>query len=69
MLYKRIISDKLYQLAQNFPAVVLTGARQVGKTTLLKEMFPDHSYVSLDSYQNADLAENNPQRFLSQFPR
>ncbi|MCC6221406.1 MAG: hypothetical protein IT291_09225 [Deltaproteobacteria bacterium] len=48
MQYHRDISSKLEDLAKQFPAIVLTGARQTGKTTLLTELFPNHSYVSLD---------------------
>lgn len=68
MLYYRIISEKILRLAATFPALVLTGSRQVGKTTLLRELFPKYGYVSLDSYQNAELAENDPKLFLSNFP-
>jgi len=37
--------------------VVLTGARQVGKTTLVRKLFPDYRYVSLDLPVKLDLAE------------
>jgi uncharacterized protein len=39
-----------------FPVVVLTGARQVGKTTLLRHLFPDYNYVSLDLYSESAFA-------------
>jgi predicted AAA+ superfamily ATPase len=48
MRFKREIAPRIEQLVQFFPALVLTGARQSGKTTLLREMFPDHAYASLD---------------------
>ncbi len=48
--------------------MVVTGARQVGKTTLLKKMFPDHSYVSLDSIPDAELADNSPDLFFEKYP-
>jgi len=66
--YKREISERLLRAAQDFPAVVLTGARQVGKTTLLKRIFPGHTYVSLDDPITADLAEESPEEFLRRFP-
>ena len=53
------------RLANHFPAVVVTGARQTGKTTLLTELFPDYEYVSLDLPAEAQLAEEDPQSFLS----
>lgn len=63
--YKREISDLILRLARQFPAIVLTGARQTGKTTLLKELFPDYGYVSLDLPADAAQAEDDPSSFLS----
>lgn len=67
MEYTREISNKIMSLSKEFPALALTGARQVGKTTLLKKLFPHHSYVSLDIPSTADLAENNPDLFLKRY--
>jgi len=67
-LYKRAISDKIRDLATHFPAVVLTGARQTGKTTVLTGLFPRHSYVSLDVPADAALAEEDPDAFLRKYP-
>lgn len=51
-------------LARQFPAVVVTGPRQVGKTALVRKVFPDHAYVSLDLPAAAEQAENSPEAFL-----
>lgn len=51
-----------------FPALVLTGSRQSGKTTLLREMFPEHAYTSLDLPADAQLAEEDPDSFLAKYP-
>lgn len=67
MYIKREISDKIRRLSQEFPCLVLTGARQVGKTTLLKNLFPDHQFVSLDLPSVAEQAEQEPSLFLGQF--
>ena len=45
---KRSIEDNLLKSAETFKAVLLTGPRQVGKSTLLKKMFADRKYISLD---------------------
>ena len=47
---------------------MLAGARQVGKTTLLKELFPNHNFVSLDLPSLAEQAENDLDIFLAQHP-
>lgn len=51
-------------LLKHYPAMVLTGARQTGKTTLLRHMLPDYHYVSLDLPSVAEMAEKAPDVFL-----
>jgi hypothetical protein len=46
----------------------VTGGRQTGKTTLIKRLFPDHRFVSLDLPSRAEQAENSPGAFLAEFP-
>ena len=48
--------------------MVVTGAHQTGKTTLLTRLFPEHHYVSLDLPAEAQLAEEDPQTFLLRHP-
>jgi len=59
--YERTLRD----LAGQFPAVVVTGPRQVGKTALVQRVFPDFTYVSLDIPSLAAQAEQSPESFLS----
>ena len=68
MEFQREVSPKVLRLAAHFPAVVVTGARQTGKTTLLTRLFPDHHYVSLDLPAEAQLAEEDPRTFLLRHP-
>ena len=68
MYYPRHCTERLSHLARHFPAVVVTGARQAGKTTLLRAAFPDHHYVSLDLPTIAEQAERNPDLFLREHP-
>jgi uncharacterized protein len=58
----------LRRAAAQRPAVVLTGARQTGKTSLVKRVFPDHAYVSLDLPALAAEAEHDPTTFLRSHP-
>jgi predicted AAA+ superfamily ATPase len=67
MWIKRDLSEKIAQLADSFPALVLTGARQVGKTSILKKLFPQNNFVSLDLPANAEMAETAPEAFLERY--
>ena len=60
----RKIEPELKRLAATRPVVVLTGARQTGKTSLLRRLFPNHSFVSLDLPSEAEQAEKEPAAFL-----
>lgn len=67
MYIQRVISDKIRRLVDEFPCLVITGARQVGKTTLLKNLFPKHQFVSLDLPSIAEQADREPAIFLARF--
>lgn len=68
MYLKRIIEDRLNYLSKHFPAVVITGARQTGKTTLIKQAAGDSiTYVTLDYPQIRNLAVSDPELFLQQY--
>ncbi len=44
----RALEERLRKYEKTYKAIMVTGARQVGKSTLLKRVFPDRKYVSLD---------------------
>ncbi len=48
--------------------IVLTGARQTGKTSTFLRLFPTHSFVSLDLPTEAEQAEKEPRTFLQRHP-
>lgn len=52
------------QLGGQFPVVYVSGARQVGKTSILTHLYPDYTYVTLDDPEMAAEAENAPSDFL-----
>jgi predicted AAA+ superfamily ATPase len=68
MVYPRGMRATLENLARYFPAVVVSGARQSGKTFLVRQTFPHHHYVSLDLPSVAEQAERNPSDFLHDHP-
>lgn len=68
MWIPRAIEPLLLQAARTRPVVVLTGARQTGKTSTLRRLFPHHAFVSLDLPTEAEQAEKEPHRFLQRHP-
>lgn len=68
MWYERHLQTRLASLSGQFSAVLLTGARQTGKTALLRRAFPDRSFVSLDLPSAAEEAEHRPKDFLGRYP-
>lgn len=63
-MFKRIIEPKILERAQKMPVIAILGPRQSGKTTLSRAAFKNHRYVSLESYEERELASTDPQRFL-----
>lgn len=66
MWIDRQLSEKIKKIATSRPALLLVGPRQVGKSSLLKHLFPEAAYVTFDHFQHARHAEENPFSFLSQ---
>ncbi|MBN2498205.1 MAG: ATP-binding protein [Deltaproteobacteria bacterium] len=61
----RSLEGPLQAAADGFPAMMLTGPRQSGKTTLLKKVFSQsHTYVSLELPDIREAAESDPRGFL-----
>src|SRR5713101_1999330 len=68
MWIPRDLEPRLHRSARTRPVVVLTGARQTGKTSTFRRLFPQHEFVSLDLPTEAEQAEKEPQSFLPQQP-
>ncbi len=69
MFLERTLANTLLQTAETFPVVLVTGPRQVGKTTLLQACAPEGmTYVSLDDPGTRQLATDDPALFLQRFP-
>ncbi len=69
MWINRDFEQKILSSIKTRPGLVLTGARQVGKSALLKQLFPEYSYVTLDLPSEAEQAEEEPLKFLAKFPK
>lgn len=64
----RDLAPVLLRAAGEYPVVTLTGPRQSGKTTLVREMFPDHGYCNLEHPEIRSLAETDPRSFFELNP-
>lgn len=68
MYLPRTIEKRIHAASRLFPVLVLTGGRQVGKTTLLKKLGgPRRTYVTLDDPRVLSLAREDPALFLQRF--
>ncbi len=69
MFLPRFLSPRLQTLFRSFPVVVVSGARQVGKSTLLKHVFGDlGDLVVFDPVQDIGNARKDPDLFLDNHP-
>jgi predicted AAA+ superfamily ATPase len=69
MYVVRTLEPFVTRAAQQFPVVLLTGARQVGKTTLLRHLSQgERAYVTLDDPLILSLAKTDPALFMQRFP-
>ena len=63
--YKRQLEAKILKANEGFPVVLLTGARQVGKSTMLRHLSDSNrTYVSLDDPTIRLSAQSNPETFF-----
>jgi predicted AAA+ superfamily ATPase len=69
MYRKRLMEQRLREAIASVPAVVLVGARQVGKSTLLQHVAPDAAVVVFDPIQDVANARRDPDLFLASQPR
>ncbi|MEL6392873.1 MAG: ATP-binding protein, partial [Bacteroidota bacterium] len=67
MLIPRRLTEYLKELTNYFPAISLTGPRQAGKTTLLKQLYSDYTYLSLEDIELRAEAEAEPRDFLKKY--
>jgi len=67
MYIKRTITESLKKNLSSFSSVAITGARQTGKSTLLKKMFGDeYNYISFDDLLIRERALNDPSLFMTE---
>ncbi len=64
MIYREI-SDRIKHYSTKFPVIAVTGPRQSGKTTLVRNIFPDHTYINLEDIEKRTFAKQDPKGFFN----
>lgn len=67
-IIERHIEPVIRQYQGKYPVLAVTGPRQSGKTTLLKTLFRDYRYISLENPDNRAFATDDPVGFLQEYP-
>ena len=68
MYYQRTIEPTIKKISETFPVLIVTGPRQVGKTTLLSHLAePERKIVSLDNPTVRSFAKSDPEMFLQRY--
>ena len=65
-MIQRYLQPALQRAAAHYPVVCLTGPRQSGKTTLVRALWPEKRYASLEDPDQFDFARTDPRGFLEQ---
>lgn len=68
-MIKRKLTEKLVEVSNYYSVITITGPRQSGKTTLIKDVFPNLPYISLENPDTKDRALQDPRGFLSKYPK
>src|SRR3984893_1198479 len=66
MFIHRALTDELLKAARSFAAVIVTGPRRSGKTTLLRRVFPKASYHLLEDPDTVARLRSDPRSFLEE---
>jgi|APHig6443717817_1056837.scaffolds.fasta_scaffold12126_2 uncharacterized protein len=69
MNIRRVQKKSIVFYLDKYPVIALTGPRQSGKTTFLKDEFPDYRYVNLENPDTRNFAETDPSAFIKQYDK
>lgn len=64
MYYRRQLERKILEISKEFACITLYGARQTGKSTMIRTLFSDYEYITLDNSRERQLASSDPELFL-----
>lgn len=67
---KRDLENQILSLSEEYSAILITGPRQVGKTTILRRLMDDsREYVTLDDLEERSMARKDPALFMQMHSR
>ncbi len=66
-MINRKLAKQILKLAKQYPVISLTGPRQSGKTTLVRNLFPKYQYVTLEDLDQRRFANEDPRGFLAEY--
>ncbi len=69
MNIRRVLKKSIVFYLEKYPVIALTGPRQSGKTTFLKDEFPEYRYVNLENPDTRNFAETDPSAFLKLYDK
>lgn len=69
MFIERRMAGSIKTQKNKFPVLAVTGPRQSGKTTLLRKIFADYQYVTLENPDNRQFAQSDPLGFLNRYDK
>jgi predicted AAA+ superfamily ATPase len=69
MVVNREIEKAIRFYKDKYPIIALTGPRQSGKTTFLRELFPDYQYISLESPDARSFLQDDPNGFFEKYSK
>ena len=64
-MIQRQIEEKIRSLVGKYPVITINGPRQSGKTTLVKKMFSEFTYVNFEDIEQREFAISDPKGFLN----
>ena len=67
IILKRDMEKAIRRLEKVFSVIGVIGPRQSGKSTLVKHLFPDRPYLSLEDMDNQQFAKEDPRKFLEKY--
>jgi predicted AAA+ superfamily ATPase len=67
MIFKRAITQLLIKAVKQYPIVGIMGPRQSGKTTIVRQSFPNYTYVTMENLDTRAEALEDPRKFFATY--